>query len=315
MPNVFRWNIARREQLGRLIDGEPAADITHLLAHVRSCSARVLAMAGDARLVFVGRSPDALYDYLSGAFIGTSWADRIALLPLSLKGADAEWGTLGFAARAALREQFRELALDPAAIATNALPVTFVDLICDGDTFGSLLDLLFSWSEIDGVHARTVRRRLRIVGITAWGAGYPTPTRWKQLDWARAFRPSALRGVSVSPWFWSCLGNSEAKASRSNPPERWTDPEMAQPPRDARHVLGLRRARALHAAGCTRVERDALAAALSEQPSVRHAWCRVLAAELRAASRPKRIERVFASKQRVRSWKRDARCRTSFKTR
>src|SRR6185503_9226279 len=63
MPTVFRWNIARREQLGRLPTGEPDfgySSLERVLPEIRRCSARVLAMAGDSRLVFIGRSPESL---------------------------------------------------------------------------------------------------------------------------------------------------------------------------------------------------------------------------------------------------------------
>ena len=315
MPTVFRWDITRREQLGRLVASGPADAVTHILEHVRHCSARVIAMAGNARLVFVGRSPDALYDYLTGAFAGTSWAGRMALLNLSLRGFDARWEGLPRQARAALCDQFRALALDPAAIITHAHPVAFVDLICEGETFGKLLDLLVSWAVAGGIDPRALRRRLRIVGITEQYVGRGCQLGWKELEWARPFRRGALKGVAIPYWFWTYLGDSEAKASRCNPPERWGDPEMAQPPREDRHLDGLRRALALHETGRTRAERDALAAALSEQPAFQHPWCRVLAAELRAASRPKRIERTFGSKLRVRSWRRRIRRRMSFKPR
>ena len=301
MPTVFRWNITRREQLGRLVDSGPADAVAHILEPVRLCSARVIAMAGNARLVFVGRSPDALYDYLTGAFAGTSWAGRIALLNLSLRGCAARWDGLPRQARAALCDHFRGLTLDPAAIIAHAHPVAFVDLICEGETFGKLLDLLISWAVADGIDPRALRRRLRIVGITEQYVGGGCQSGWKELEWAKPFRRSVLKGVAIPYWFWTYLGDSESKASRCNPPERWGDPEMAHPPRDDRHLDGLRRAVALHAAGRTRVERDALAATLSEQPAIRHVWCRVLAAELRRVSRPKRIERTFASKRRVRS--------------
>ncbi len=312
MPPVFRWNIARREQLGRLVDGEPADECAHVLEHVRRCSARVIAMAGNARLVFVGRSPEPLYDYLTGTFTGTSWAERIALLNISLRSADSGWEELSPASRTALCEHLRTLALDPAAIAGSAQPVALIDLICEGLTFGRLLDLLASWAHVEGIDMRAIRRRLRIVGITSWHPGHPTTCRWKELEWARPFRPSGLRGVCIPFWFWSYLGDSERKVSRSNPPERWTDPEMARPPRDDRHLEGLRRALALYEAGRSRAERDALAAELSEQPSIRNVWCRVVAAELRSASRRKRVERAFGSKQRVRSWRRHVHRRLAF---
>jgi hypothetical protein len=145
MPNVFRWNIARREQLGRLVTGEPVERLPSILEEVRRCAARVIAMAGDSQLVFVGRSPEALFDYLTGAFAGTSWADRMTLLHLSLKGSSQRWAEMTVKTRSALRQQFGALALNPAAIVAGARPIAFVDVICDGDTFASLTHLLFDW--------------------------------------------------------------------------------------------------------------------------------------------------------------------------
>jgi hypothetical protein len=188
-------------------------------------------------------------------------------------------------------------------------------VIYSGETFGRLLGLLDAWAADHAIDARALRRRLRIVGIVTRGSGGYTDRDWRRLDWVRTFRPSALKAVAVPCWFWSHLGDSEKKVSRSNPPYAWCDPEIARPPRDERHAEGLRLARALYEAGRSRAERDALAAALAELPAIRHDWCRVIAAELRAASRRRRIERCFASKQRVRSWRRHTSRRSTFSAR
>jgi hypothetical protein len=304
MPTVFRWNIARREQLGRLVDGEPADVGAELLTELRLCCGRVIAMAGDARLVFIGRSPEHLYDYLTGAFADTSWSSRLTLLNLSLKEGGRDWREPDSIALTALREQFAACRLAPNEIASSPYPIALVDLIYAGETFGKLTEFLIAWSADAGVDWRAVRRRIRIVGITERHREGPRTWRWRTLDWAARYQPSSLKGVSIPWWFWSHLGNSEKKVSRENPPARWGDPEMMQPPRGDGVSEALRVAVALHDLGRTRAERDALAAALSVQPAVQHAWCRTLAAELRAVSRPKRIERTFGSKQRVRSWRR-----------
>ena len=199
----------------------------------------------------------------------------------------------------ALREQLAAHGLTPRDIARGAHPVALVDLIYGGETFGKLTECLITWATDSGLDWRAVRRRIRIVGITERQRKGLRIWRWRTLDWASAYRPSALEGVSVPYWFWTHLGDSDKKVSRPNPPERWRDPEMERPPRGADFNEALRIAVALHELGRSRSERDALAAAISMQPAVRHAWCRTLAAELRAASRPNRIERTFGSKQRA----------------
>src|SRR5215211_3219521 len=101
-------------------------------------------MAGDSRLVFIGRSPENLYDYLTGALTETSWADRMVLLNLSLK-TYGDWVEPSAAARGAIREYFRVLKLDPASIAASEYPIALVDLIYEGETFGRLLEMMFSF--------------------------------------------------------------------------------------------------------------------------------------------------------------------------
>jgi hypothetical protein len=280
MHTVFRWNIARREQLGRLVAGELAPDLSYVIEEIRSCCARVIAMAGDSRLAFIGRSPENLYDYLTGALAETSWADRMVLLNLSLK-TYGDWIEPSVAARGAIREYFRVLKLDPASIAASEHPIALVDLIYEGETFGRLLEMMFSFAVDAGVDHRAVRRRLRIVGITERSDSGPKTVRWQRLDWASRFRPSALKGVSVPYWFWGFLGDSDTKVSRSNPPSRWADPEMARPPRGPEYAEALGLALALHDAGARRDERESLAALLAKEEAMRYAWLRALVLELK----------------------------------
>ena len=84
MAVPFRWNVARREQLGRLVDGPPASVYDAFMEDLREASARVVAMAGGSRLAFVGRSPESLFDYLSGVVAETSWEPRLLLANVSL---------------------------------------------------------------------------------------------------------------------------------------------------------------------------------------------------------------------------------------
>ena len=72
MATPFRWNIARREQLGGLISatapGRPLNDM--FLESLRATASRILAHANRSDLAFIGRTPENLYDYLSGC----SWS-------------------------------------------------------------------------------------------------------------------------------------------------------------------------------------------------------------------------------------------------
>ena len=174
-------------------------------------------------------------------------------------------------------------------------------MIYGGETFGKITDFLLAWASDECVDARAVFRRLRIVGITEAYVRRPKTWRWRRLDWAHAYRPSALRGVAVPYWFWSYLADSQKKVSQANPPERWADPEMARPPRGPEYAAALRLASALHELGRSRVEREELAGEIAAQHAMREPWCRALTSELRSKARRKRVGYTLASKRLARS--------------
>ncbi|HKP74407.1 MAG TPA: hypothetical protein VJT67_02640, partial [Longimicrobiaceae bacterium] len=194
----FRWNLARREQLGRLVEGPPV-ELGSLAGDIRDCCARVIAQAGDSRLVFVGRSPESLYDYLCGALAATSWAERPVLLNLSMRYEtvdEVERETPG--AVAAIHRQLRALGLSPAEIAASGRPVAFIDLVLEGLTFGNLFGLLDDWARREGVDPAAVKRRMRVIGITIREKNSPNTWRWYQrVPWVKGFARGALRGVSI----------------------------------------------------------------------------------------------------------------------
>lgn len=279
----FRWDVSRREQLGRLVEGEPAEHYRGFVDDLRRCCTRLVALGGDSLLVFVGRSPESIFDYLSGLLAATSWSERLVLLNLSMRTTSAaDVARERPHALAALREQFRALGLGPAEIAASPRPVAFLDLVWQGSTFGHLHGLLMDWARDDGVDLHAVRRRIRFVGITERLKNSPNTWRWYQrVEWRGDYPPGALRSVSI-PWhLWTYLGDSQKKVSPSNAPDRWGTDEMLSPPRDPDHLAALRLALHLYERGRERAERDAFAAGLAAQPEMRHRWLRQLVLELR----------------------------------
>jgi hypothetical protein len=87
----FRWNIQRRSEMGGLLDGPPAPSYPGFLDDLLPCCARIIGFAGDSDLYFVGRSPESLFDHLSGLLLDSSWADRPRLLHFSMRWTSETW--------------------------------------------------------------------------------------------------------------------------------------------------------------------------------------------------------------------------------
>lgn len=279
MDHPFRWDLARREHLGRLVGDDPPLDPS-LVETIRRLAGRVLAEAGDSTLVFLGRSPESLFDYLSGSLQETPWEQRLVLLNLSLRGlhGGAELNKYGPAGRAILAG----VGLAPRALSQAPRPVALVDLIATGQTFERLMAFLDQWAAATQLAPEAYRRRLRVVGITIKSHNSPKTWRWRQQEpWARSFRPSALRGISLPYPEWSYFGDSQAKVTPSLPTWRWADPGARRPPRDPEHLDGLRQAVAIRRRAEDRAERRAFARYLTTLAAMRHPWFRRLVTAIR----------------------------------
>lgn len=286
MTRPFRWDLSRPEQLGGLIervDSPTASD--RFIADVRRCCARILSAAGAADLVFVGRSPESLYDYLSGALERTDGAGRLTLLNVSLFGFPPDAvRRLHPELRDAVRSHLTAVGLTPEKIAARARPVALVDVVASGNTFGALAALLLDWAGDSGIDERAVTRRLRFVGLTPGRKPSPCAWRWQQhASWPRRFRPAAIRNVALDQVFWDYLAGLQSKVSHWNPPDRWGAAELARPSREPSNLEALKLAASVRSRASEAGERRGFAAELARQPGMREGWMRSLILELRGA--------------------------------
>jgi hypothetical protein len=281
----FRWDLVSPDRLGSLLDGAAEPDLWFLPALVE-CAGRVLARCADGDLYFVGRSPDSIFDLLSGALSSTTWHDRCRRLPLSLW---SDPDSLTPAEMTQFRTNMTQLGITPDMLAGRGRPVTFVDLVYRGQTYENLFRLLRRWVDDEAASWPVVRTKLRFVGITERRKTSPNTWRWYQAaPWAAQLPRSALIGVSLDPWVWSHLGNAQAKATRSFPVASWLDEDISVPARDPKVVAALAEAVAIVAYGRSTNGRRALTDAITPEPAMREPWLRTLVTELRRAA-PHRI--------------------------
>ena len=279
----FRWDVTQRSRLGSLLHGEGGNAYRGFGGHLLPCCSRVLAFAGDADLVFVGRSPESIFDHLSGLLFDTSWFQRLVLLHFSMRF--TEEGKIRAEhpkAIRAMRAYLRHLELHPEGIATRGRPVAFIDLVSTGQTFGHLIGFLHNWANDEAYDWSAVRRRIRIVGITARTKTSPNTWRWQQhADWVTLLGRGAVKNVSIERHLWDYLGNEQPKASRSYTPAVWGDAELSSPNREEARLKGLRIAYKLFETGRARRRRQQFSALLAKERAMRHGWFRALVGEIR----------------------------------
>lgn len=280
----FRWDLTRRNHLGTLVEGEATATYDSFPEQLLACCARVVAFSGDSDLVFVGRSPESVFDHLSGLLFDSSWAGRLELLHFSMRfREEAEVRKQHPGAVPAMRDYLERLRLHPEGLATRARPAAFVDLVATGDTFGRLVTFLRNWSREIGYDWNAVRRRVRLVGITERTKTSPNTRRWQQhAEWLPLLGRGAVKNVSIPFELWNYLGNYQDKVSPSYTPSRWGDPALSSPTHDEPRLKALRLAFELFESGRARERREQFASLLAgEAVAMRHGWFRMLVQELR----------------------------------
>jgi hypothetical protein len=272
--------VSKREHLGRLLAGWQPSFTPEFLLELLSCTARVVAFSANGDLYFVGRSPDSLFDFLSGVFASTSWEDRVRPLPVSLRwGKDPVRRT---PAERTLRRYLAGLELAPRQIVGRERPTVLVDAVVTGRTFGELVTTWHAWATEVGIPWEQVRSKLRLIGITERTKTSPKTWRWQQhVPWAVLLPPRSIKNVSVPDWFCEVLA-SRPKASRSFPPEAWADPTITLPSRNAETLAGLREAVFFYETGRAAGTRQLFAGELARAPGMQAAWLRSLVRELRS---------------------------------
>ena len=283
MTKPFRWTIAKREQLGTLVSGAQPTMERAFLSELRHTAARTLAIADDADLAFIGRTPENLYDYLSGAFAGLKNTPKLHLVQFSLRWLESEGGlALKPKNVAAIAAYLREERVDPAAIARRPRPLALVDVVADGGTMRSLTHILHLLARRGGVDWNAVQRRLRIIGLRTREKNSPNTWRWQQnQDWLHLIPDVEIKNVSADWKFIYHITGSQPKVTTSFHPGRWSEPEAGRPDLSAERREAIALAARLYDLGRTREERRALSQRIARTVQMRQPATRALALSLR----------------------------------
>ncbi len=283
-PRPFRWNVGRREQLGRLLDGPEAETYPAFVDDLRTLTAKVVARTAGENLVFVGRSVESVFDYLSGLF--DTPPPIVSLFQFSApRDTASDLRRRNPAEFATLLAHFETHGVDPRAILASASDTRFVDVVSTGWTFTHLFGCLEQFAEVQGADWSAVRRRIGFLGLTREGKTSPKTWRWHQHhEWVKALPRASVGNVSV-PWrYWTLVANSEEKVTPSFDMWRWQQPDLDQPVRYAPYLMGLRLAVRLFDLGKSRDGRADFARALVALPEMDKPEVRSLVTRLRRGS-------------------------------
>jgi hypothetical protein len=153
---------------------------------------------------------DSMYDLLTGVLVEDPRLMRLPFSRLSEAWVPcAEW-------RKEARVILTRCGLTPFRLARTADPVSLVDIVSTGRTFGSLYSLLRDWVEEQREPWDVARRKIRFIGIVARGKTSPKTRRWQQhAGWTAYLPSSAVSNVSMDPSVYSYFAERQEKLTAS----------------------------------------------------------------------------------------------------
>ena len=238
----FRWNLTKQEQLGTLLNGDRALAYSSFFDELQDCAVKVVAAAKSYDCVFVGRSPESIYDFLTGAFESTKDEGRLTHLNISnrFKSINQIKGDMAFNFDG-LKKHFAVLGLSPKGIIAHEFGVCFVDLVYSGSTYEQLFFFLEDWCKHEKEDFNALKKKVRFLGITSRTKNSPNTWRWQQhADWVKENQHVSIKNISVSRAFWSYLGDDQDKVEPANTPEKWGTDSLLLPPRGRGNLKALR---------------------------------------------------------------------------
>lgn len=277
----FRWNLQKREQLGGLVSGEIVSSYVGYETELAECAAKLLARSANRKLIFVGRSPENIYDYLAGVLQNTSYQNNIDLLNISNRFRDP------FKIRnelpdsfSAIKAHFLELEISPEQLITSSQGICFADLVSEGGTFENIFRFLEMWSREERQDFRAIQNKLGFVGVTQRTKNSPNTWRWQQnAKWVADHKAVYIKNLSISWILWDYLGNQQNKVANTNPPETWGSSDLLLPPREERNINALKQAFHIYNLGLN--QNKEFAGTLATTWEFREPWLRELVAELK----------------------------------
>lgn len=238
----FRWNLTKQEQLGNLLNGGRATAYTGFFEDLLECATKVVSAANPKVFVFVGRSPESIYDFLTGVYESTPDEKKLVHLNISnrFKSIKQIKGDLPFSYEG-LKSHFRDLGLSPNNIVHNKSGICFIDLVYSGGTYEQLFSFLEDWCKNDKVDFNAMKKEISFLGITSRTRNSPNTWRWQQhAKWVNENPQVSISNVSVSATFWSYLGDHQDKVEPANSPEKRGNDSMLFPSRDEKNLKALR---------------------------------------------------------------------------
>lgn len=270
----FRWNLKKKEQLGGLLTGKRSPHYSGYINDIRKYSAQIFGRSEDRRMIFVGRSPANIFDYLSGVFQDTLLDDRIENLNISNRFYEINKLAKEIPdSYSSLKEHFKSLSLSPMQLISSKRGICFVDLVSEGSTFDRLYEFIHKWSNEEKVDSAAVWNKIKFLGLTNKTKNSPNTYRWSQdAIWLEDKVDIKAQSISI-PWqMWDHMGNYQSKSSNTNKPEMWNDENILLPPREKERLEALRTAYDIYLIGLQ--ETATFSKEIAKTPEYKEKWIR-----------------------------------------
>lgn len=303
---MFRWNIKRSEQLPReeveFINKLPSGywffnknEINYIHADSKNTIyvypefeeeliqtiAQILSNIRNGEMFFIGRSPEHIYDFLSGALEHIPvYHNKLHLVNISIRRAYDNTGYDGLEEKQkiAICQYLSKSGLHPKNIIQRKQRTCLIDFVHSGWTFDNLTNFLEKWCIEEKLSVKDMKMKIEFIIIedeTKEGK-FIYNKYVNEHGWGR----NSLHRIYVKKRFWKACGDDLPKVTNSYTTNIWG--EELEVDHSLDRLIGIQFAKKMYELGKSLKGRKMLAKEMSKIGyAMRYTWYRSLVGAIR----------------------------------
>eukprot|EP01102_Stenamoeba_stenopodia_P013625 TRINITY_DN4446_c0_g2_i1.p1 TRINITY_DN4446_c0_g2~~TRINITY_DN4446_c0_g2_i1.p1 ORF type:complete len:483 (-),score=110.02 TRINITY_DN4446_c0_g2_i1:50-1498(-) len=221
---IYRNKLSLNKHLANDLRRMKCYDFWKFFEEFQRCVANTLALSHGSDLLFLGRSPEMIYDFLCGCFKDDeSLVSKLKLMHFSMRSVDEyEWkhDIIGPSSRMShMMTYMTSLGLDPQSLLKRKTPIAIVDFVYGGETLDNLLWLIRAWTIQLKCDWNAVRQKIMVIAIRSVAR---LDVTLRGQEWMETYGgPKHWFTVWTSDIFWVAVADRLIHMEHSYPMYQW----------------------------------------------------------------------------------------------
>lgn len=257
-------------------------DIMLEVDNVIQISAWILNYCRDGELFFFGRSPENIYDFLSGVFKDFSWKDRLHLVLLSTRYTKYEetlYDVITDEQKTSVKKYLTSVGLHPKDIIQRKRRTCLVDFIHSGYSINNFVTIMERWCQEEKLSVKDMLFKFEFIMIEKEEhvvelAEKGVEPYFMMTDIVNkcGYQSNSYHLITISDKLWESFSENPEKVTESYPAYKWGDDDQINFINSHHDIVGIFKARLAYDYGCHKNGKKILRKHMLDCPSMKYKW-------------------------------------------